>query len=205
MPPADWNPPLDGRDEGLTLPSQVNFVGKSADLFGAGYTPHGSISVITNVVRTGWLWDKVRTQGGAYGAFCRFGRHSGVFSFSSYRDPNLLRTLDVYDETAAFCAAPTSARTNWSRALSGPSALDAYQLPDAKGYTSMVRRLLGESDEERQRYRDEVLGTTLAHIRGCRCAGGRDARGRIVVLGGEDAVNRASTERGLDLEIVRVL
>ncbi len=28
-------PLLDGRDEGLTLPLQVNFVGKSADLFGA--------------------------------------------------------------------------------------------------------------------------------------------------------------------------
>ena len=206
-PPAAWPPPLDGRDEGLTLPSQVNFVGKSADLFAAGYTPHGSISVITNVVRTGWLWDKVRAQGGAYGAFCRFGRHSGVFSFSSYRDPNLLRTLDVYDETAAFLRSADLSQDELVKSIIGAiGALDAYQLPDAKGYTSMVRRLLGESDEERQRYRDEVLGTTLAHIRGFADVLEAGTRaGRIVVLGGEDAVNRASTERGLDLEIVRVL
>ena len=29
--------------------------------------------------------------------------------------------------------------------------MDAYQLPDAKGYTSMVRYLAGETDEVRQR------------------------------------------------------
>ena len=163
--------------------------------------------MITNVVRTGWLWDKVRAQGGAYGAFCRFGRHSGVFSFSSYRDPNLLRTLDVYDETAAFLRSADLSQDELVKSIIGAiGALDAYQLPDAKGYTSMVRRLLGESDEERQQYRDEVLGTTLADIRGFADvleAATRDRR--IVVLGGEEAVNRASAERGLGLEIVRVL
>lgn len=34
------------------------------------------------------------------------------------------------------------------------------QLPDAKGYTSMLRHLLKVSDEERQMRRDQILGTT---------------------------------------------
>jgi Zn-dependent M16 (insulinase) family peptidase len=37
--------------------------------------------------------------------------------------------------------------------------LDAYQLPDAKGYTSMIRYLTGRTDEIRQEIRDEVLST----------------------------------------------
>ena len=41
-------------------------------------------------------------------------------------------------------------------------SIDAYQLPDAKGNTSLVRYLFGESEAERQRLRDEVLGTTVA-------------------------------------------
>lgn len=40
--------------------------------------------------------------------------------------------------------------------------LDAYQLPDSKGYTALVRHLLKVTDEERQQRRDEVLSTTLA-------------------------------------------
>ena len=36
---------------------------------------------------------------------------------------------------------------------------DAYQLPDAKGYTSMMRYLTGRTDEMRQKERDEVLST----------------------------------------------
>ena len=58
-----------------------------------GYSYHGSIHVITNFVRTSWLWDKVRAEGGAYGAFVTFGKQSGIYSFLSYRDPNLGDTL----------------------------------------------------------------------------------------------------------------
>jgi len=209
-PAAGWDialDALDGRDEGLTLPSQVNFVGKSADLYAAGYQPHGSISVITNFVRTGWLWDRVRAQGGAYGAFCRFGRHSGVFTYSSYRDPNLMQTLDVFDQTAAFLRSADLSQDELTKSIIGAiGSLDAYQLPDAKGYTSMARRLLGETDAERQEYRDQVLGSTAADIRAFADAlDAASAQSRIVVLGGEEAVRRASEERGLGLEIVRVL
>lgn len=39
----------------------------------------------------------MRVSGGAYGGFCDFDSHSGMFTYSSYRDPNLLKTVDVYD------------------------------------------------------------------------------------------------------------
>jgi Zn-dependent M16 (insulinase) family peptidase len=48
------------------------------------------------------LWEKVRVQGGAYGAFNMFDRMSGVWTFLSYRDPNLASTLDVYRGAGAF-------------------------------------------------------------------------------------------------------
>jgi hypothetical protein len=34
--------------------------------------------------------------------------------------------------------------------------LDSYQLPDSKGYTSLMRHLLKVGDEERQQRREEV-------------------------------------------------
>ena len=39
----------------------------------------------------------MRVSGGAYGGFSDFDSHSGMFTYSSYRDPNLLKTVDVYD------------------------------------------------------------------------------------------------------------
>lgn len=46
---------------------------------------------------------RVRVVGGAYGGFCDFDTHSGMFTYSSYRDPNLLKTVDVYDGGCAPC------------------------------------------------------------------------------------------------------
>ena len=38
--------------------------------------------------------------------------------------------------------------------------VDSYQLPDAKGYTALMRHLLKVTDEERQERREQILGTT---------------------------------------------
>ena len=43
--------------------------------------------------------------------------------------------------------------------------VDAYQLPDAKGHTAMMRHILGVSDAERQQRREEILGTTIHDFR----------------------------------------
>ncbi len=99
-----WTPGVLPPREGLAIPAQVNYVGKGARLYDLGYQYHGSIHVILNSVRTNWLWDQVRAKGGAYGAFCSFGKQSGVLTFLSYRDPNLLNTLAAMTPRPTTCA-----------------------------------------------------------------------------------------------------
>ena len=80
--------------------------------------------------------------------------------------------------------------------------LDAYQLPDAKGYTSMMRHLTNRTDELRQKIRDEVLSTNgedfiafgevLERVRGSNA---------IAVLGSPSALESAD----LGLEVTKVL
>ena len=73
---------------------QVNYVGKAANLYeDAGYKLSGSSYVINKLLGTTWLWDRVRVSGGAYGGFSDFDSHNGMFTFLSYRDPNLLKTV----------------------------------------------------------------------------------------------------------------
>lgn len=62
----------------------------------------GAAYVISKQIGNSYIWDKVRVVGGAYGGFCDFSPHNGMFTFLSYRDPNLLATLDNYDGAVDF-------------------------------------------------------------------------------------------------------
>ncbi len=161
-----WQRPTAQQPEAITLPSQVNFVGKGVHLYQGGYRFSGSLLVALQYLRSTWLWERVRVQGGAYGGMGAFDRFSGVFSLLSYRDPNLDKTLSIYDQTADFLRDLKLDPAELNKAIIGTiGELDAYQLPDAKGYTSLTRYLLQVSDEERQRTRDEVLGASVTDIR----------------------------------------
>ncbi len=202
-----WAPTFDRSNEGLIVTAQVNYVGKGANLYELGYRYHGSVNVITNFIRTGWLWDKVRIQGGAYGAYSSFSRQSGVLTFLSYRDPNLLDTLAVYDQTAHMLRTVELSDQELTRNIIGAiGAMDAYQLPDAKGHTSMVRYLFGESDAERQQIRNEILGTTVADFRAfADVLESVKTQGTVVVMGSQNALEAVNAERNDWLKLTKVM
>ena len=205
--PATWTPDATSAPEGLTIPTQVNYVAKGANLYKLGYKLHGSALVIQNLLRTTWLWERVRVQGGAYGGFCTFDHRSGTFTFVSYRDPNLLATLDIYDKTADFLRELDLSEDEVTKAIIGViGELDDYQLPDAKGFTSLARALAGDTEEGRQKLRDEVLATTVADVKAF--ANVLDLvkqNGQVVVLGSDQAITAANAERQLGMQVIRAL
>ena len=194
-------------NEGLSIPAQVNYVGKGANLYELGYHYHGSINVINNFVRTGYLWDKVRVQGGAYGAFCKFKKQSGIYTFLSYRDPNLQNTLDVYDGTAHFLRTVEIDEAELTRNIIGAMGdWDSYELPDAKGYSSLSRYLLGTSHEDLQKSRNEILDTTVKNFRDfADVLAAVSQQGRVVVMGSGDALEKANGANGNKMVITKVM
>ena len=194
-------------NEGLLIPAQVNYVGKAANLYDLGYVLHGSSTVVSRYLGASWLWDRIRVQGGAYGAFCSFDPFSGILGYASYRDPNILSTLDNYDGSGGFLRKLDITQDELSKAIIGTIGdLDSYQLPDAKGYTSMMRHLTGIDEVYRQRMREEILGTTAEDFRFFADILDRGAReGIVAVLGGEDAIDAANRERGHFLQKIKVL
>jgi len=194
--------------EGLTIPSQVSYVGKAANLYQFGYRFHGSALVVGNILRTGWLWDRVRVRGGAYGAFSMFDRFTGTLTLASYRDPNLLDTIDVFDQSADFLCSLDLSADELRKAIIGVIGdLDQYLLPDAKGFTSLVRYLTGDDEPNRQLMRDQVLGTTAGDFKefGERLRAFKDA-GIVKVLSAQEVIDRAQVVRGEDwLSVTKVL
>ncbi|MBW2097073.1 MAG: insulinase family protein, partial [Deltaproteobacteria bacterium] len=205
--PQSWSVPSPPRFEGLTIPAQVNYVGKGTDLYTLGYRFHGSALVISRYLRTGWLWERVRVQGGAYGAFCMFDRFSGILTFVSYRDPNVLQTLETFDHTADFLKQLELADEERVKSIIGAIGdLDAHLLPDAKGYASMIRYLCGDAERERQQMREEILGTSPRDFTAFADFLAEMVRqGTVKVLGSPEAIEAANEARSDRLEIVRVL
>ncbi len=189
------------------IPSQVNYVGKGADLYSEGYDLHGSSKVITGYLRTSWLWERVRVQGGAYGGFCLFDRMSGVFTFISYRDPNLLKTIENFDGAAQFLRSANLPDDEVRKAIIGAIGdIDSYMLPDMKGYISTLRCLTGDSEEVRQQMRDQILGTTASDFRAFADTLDKVNRDGIVkVLGSQAAIESALAARPKWLETFRLL
>ena len=150
-------------DEGFVVPTQVSYVGKGGQLYLPGEKISGSSHVVARFLKTGYLWDYVRVIGGAYGGFCVYSPGDGIFTYLSYRDPNLGKTLDVYDNAgdALLKVAENMTEEDLTKAIVGAvSDLDSALGPDQKGWTSLQRWLKNETAERRLQFRNEVLNTT---------------------------------------------
>jgi hypothetical protein len=207
LSPVPYAPAPSEGNEALLAPTQVNYVGKAANLYRLGYRYHGSIHVINNYLGTTYLWEKIRVQGGAYGGFSTFDPNTGFWAYLSYRDPNLLETLKNYDATSRFLQELELPEEERVRAIIGTIGdMDAYLLPDAKGWTALVRYLSGITDEERQRVRDEILSTTQAHFRQFAEVLEQVARaGEIVALSAPETIETIHRQQELFQRLIRVL
>lgn len=205
--PAHWPVRSAEGGEGMIIPAQVNYVAKGVNLHALGIWPSGAAMVVLRHLRIDYLLDRIRIQGGAYGAGGSYDRSTGLFITTSYRDPNLLRTLDVYDEMATFLQETALDPATVERAIIGTIGdMDAYQLPDAKGYTALVRYLTSVSDEYRQQIRDQVLATTPSDfVAFAEAAAALRDHGRVAVLGSAEAIEAANRERPGLLTPVKIL
>ncbi|HEY8365212.1 MAG TPA: insulinase family protein [Haloplasmataceae bacterium] len=82
----------------INIPSQVNYINLVASLSKLGFDFNGKMLVLAKYLSLTYLWDEIRAKGGAYGAQMSI-LSNGSVMMSSYRDPNMLRTLDIMENT----------------------------------------------------------------------------------------------------------
>jgi hypothetical protein len=180
--------------EGLGLPTQVNYVGEAV-LIPDGVLPRpGAALVAARRVRNAYLWERVRVTGGAYGSFCIFDSIAHALIMLSYRDPHIARTVNAYHAAADYLKSDQPSRDELEKAIIGTIGdMDQHMLPDAKGFASLTRRLTGETDEFRQKLREEALAATADDFRAFGAAVGQlAAKGRLCVLGAKQALEEAN-------------
>jgi len=150
-------------NEAFSVPTQVNYVAKGGSLYAAGEMPSGANSVVSRFLSLDYLWNQVRVQGGAYGCSASSNPTSGTFVFSSYRDPNLKKTLDTYDGAASYLKELKVDEAELTKAIvAAIGDLDSPLTPDQKGRASLQHYLSGTTLEQRRKWRSEVLSASPA-------------------------------------------
>lgn len=157
---------LSVKNEGYKTASQVQYVALAGDFKKAGYEYTGALNVLQVIFSYGYLWENVRVKGGAYGAMCAFHK-SGISYLTSYRDPKLMETYEIYKNAYKYVEAFQADERDMTKYLIGTIAkLDAPLTPSAEGAFSFLCYLAGTTDEMLQTERDQILATNVETIRG---------------------------------------
>jgi hypothetical protein len=183
--------------EALQVPAQVNYVGVGGSLSSVGYTCDGADIVVNRHLSRTFLHEHIREQGGAYGAFSVLEMRTGNLTMLSYRDPNLLKTIETYRKAGEWLSTVHLDDDALLQAIIGAAGdLDGHQLPDARGFGAMARHLSGDDDDYRQQIRNQALAVENAHFaRLGQAIMALSNQWRIVVLGGESAITGAQAEQ----------
>ncbi len=151
----------------FTNPAGIVYNISSFDFKKHGIPYHGKYQVLRTIINLEYLWNKVRVQGGAYGAGCQF-TESGFSYLYSYRDPNLKETYGVYKQLADDIAAFQADEREMTKYILGTiNEIDQPKTNMDKLNAAINKFYKGISDESVICRRKEILSVTAADIRQC--------------------------------------
>ena len=136
-----------------------------------------------------YLWQNIRVKGGAYGCMSKFNR-IGEGYFVSYRDPNLKRTLDVYEVVVDYLKNFTVSERDMTKYIIGTmSGIDQPMTPASKGARSMNLYMNKESAAMIREERNQILDAGQDDIRALYKVAEAVLRAdQMCVIGGEDKI-----------------
>lgn len=156
---------LSNKNEGYKTASKIQYVARAGNFLKKGYDYKGTLSILKVILNYDYLWTNVRVKGGAYGASCSFLRDGAAY-FTSYRDPKLKETIDVYEQVTKFIESFDADEREMTKYIIGTvSGLDTPLSPYAKGQRDFSAYFTGLTQEEIQKERDEILGAKPEDIR----------------------------------------
>jgi hypothetical protein len=104
-------------------------------------------------------------DGGAYGVGVVANGMEGLFSFSSYRDPNIEETQNIFYESLKSVSEKSVTEEMLLKAVISGTGREIRPLaPGEKGVINIRRKIYGLDDELRQRGRNVMLDTGIKDI-----------------------------------------
>ena len=177
------------KNEGFKTASKVQYVAKAGNFIDLGVAYTGALQILKVIMSYDYLWQNIRVKGGAYGCMSNFNR-IGEGYFVSYRDPNLKRTLDVYNGVVDYLKNFTVSERDMTKYIIGTmSGIDQPMTPASKGERSMNLYMNKVSAEMIREERNQILDAEQDDIRALyKVAEAVLQADQMCVIGGEDKI-----------------
>lgn len=163
IPPEDTRVPA---AEMFTAASQTGFSAVTLPASPFGTRENAGELVLAHWLSGSLLWEKIRTAGGAYGAYAAADGLSGAFSFSTFRDPSPVRSTDAFLECLRKAAGTELSPDECERLITGTYGDEIQpRSPAGRAGAAFFRLLYGISDDDRRRRAGCLLEVTPAAVR----------------------------------------
>jgi hypothetical protein len=182
-----------------TTSTQVNFCAKAYPTVPSGHEDNATLHVLAAFMRNGFLHQAIRERGGAYGGGAGQDANSASFRFFSYRDPRLEGTLDDFDRAVDWVINQQHPDNQLEEAILGViGTMDKSTSPAGEAKQAYYNHLFGRSLEHRMRFRQQVLGTSLADLRAVAERYFAPEKASIGIISSKDALENLQID-GLEL------
>ena len=153
------------RNEGFKTSSKVQYVARVGNFIDGGQKYSGTLQILKVILGYDYLWQNIRVKGGAYGCMSNFNRIGDAYLIS-YRDPNLERTMEVYEGVVDYLKNFNVSDRDMNKFIIGTmSSLDRPMNPAAKGARSMNLYMNRVSEEMIRSERGQILDAQQDDIR----------------------------------------
>lgn len=152
--------------EGLGGPMQVAFC---SQVIPAPHFSHPNAVMLklgTRLMSMEYMLNEIRFKGNAYGAWCRYDSLQSEVEFGSYRDPHIVRTLEVFDAVIDYVQKADWTQTDVDRAIIGTAK--NYEKPIRPKFaakSSLHRHLTGQTIEMIESNFQQILSGTKKDVR----------------------------------------
>ncbi|MCR4674834.1 MAG: insulinase family protein, partial [Lachnospiraceae bacterium] len=177
------------KNEGFKTAAMIQYVGRAGNFKNAGFEYSGAMKILRVILSYDYFWINIRVKGGAYGCSSNFAR-SGNLTFSSYRDPNLSATNDIFEGTDEYVKNFEVDERDMTKYIIGTiSGMDTPLTPFQNGMRSFTAYMTGNNINLLQKEREEVIDATPEDIKAL-AAPIRAAlnQGYICVVGNENTI-----------------
>ena len=156
------------KEENIIIPGQVGFACESFKTIPYAQKGNAIMEICCHWLSNILLWEKVRTIGGAYGAFCDLDSTTGNLIFASYRDPTPQKTNAVFEECLKEAGEKDFSQEEVEKAVMGTySHFVTPKTPRSRGNIALIRTLYAIDERDRENKLLELLQCTREQLKEC--------------------------------------
>ena len=152
--------------DGLAGPMQVAFC---TQIIPAPHLYHPDAMFLklgARIISMEYMLNEIRFKGNAYGAWCRYGSLHRQLEFGSYRDPHIVRTLEVFNTVNEYVRMANWSQTDIDRAIIGTAKNYEKPIrPSEATKNALFRHLTGQTEEMTEANFQQILSATVKDVK----------------------------------------